>query len=78
MGHLRLVFRLHESIAVELQAMSFNAFNRTFLNNPDSTNVRATTTRAADGTLTGGFGRINTGTTAFGPREGVLSMRVHF
>jgi hypothetical protein len=70
-------FTLHESISLEFQAMFFNAFNRTYLNNPDSTNARATTT-TSNGLLTGGFGRINTGTTAFGPRDGVLSMRVHF
>jgi hypothetical protein len=71
-------FRLHESIAVEVQAMFFNALNRTYLNVPDSTNALATKTNGSDGTLTGGFGRINTGTTAFGPRDGVLNMRVHF
>jgi hypothetical protein len=71
-------FRIRESMSVELQAMFFNAFNRVLLNNPDSTNAKASTTAAADGTLTGGFGRINNGTTAFGPRDGVLSMRVQF
>ncbi|MCU1326189.1 MAG: hypothetical protein JWN34_1559 [Bryobacterales bacterium] len=71
-------FRIHESIGVELQAMFFNALNRTYLNNPDSTNARATRTTGANGSLTGGFGRVNTGTTVFGPRDGVLSMRVHF
>ena len=72
------MFRFREHIGLELQAMFFNALNRVLLNNPDSTNALATTTRAPNGTLTGGFGRINTGTTAFSPREGVLSMRVNF
>ena len=73
-------FTLHERFGVDLQAMFFNALNRTYLNNPDSTNARQTTSVANDGTgtLTAGFGRINNGTTAFGPRDGVLSLRVRF
>ena len=72
-------FRIKESIAVDFNAMFFNVFNRTYLNNPDSTNARATIqfdTRT--GQTLSGFGRINTGTIALGPRDGVLSMRVRF
>jgi len=72
------IFRIHESIAVELQAMFFNALNRTFLNNPDSGNARASVARNANGTTLSGFGRINNGTTALGPRDGVLSLRFLF
>ena len=33
---------------------------------------------ASNGTVLSGFGRINNGTTALGPRDGVLSLRVQF
>jgi hypothetical protein len=71
-------FRFRERMDFEVVAMFFNAFNRTYLNDPDSGNARATPTRAANGTTTAGFGRINTGTTAFGPRDGVLNARFRF
>ncbi len=71
-------FKIRERMSFQLQAMFFNAFNRTYLNNPDSTNARATQVRAANGVTTAGFGRINTGTTQFGPRDGVLSARFQF
>lgn len=58
--------------------MFFNVLNRTYLNNPDSTNARATLQRNGNGTTLAGFGRINNGTTALSPREGVLSLRVRF
>jgi hypothetical protein len=67
-----------ESVAIELQAMFFNVLNRTFLNNPDSGNARATLQRNSNGTTLSGFGRINTGSVAASPREGVLSLRVRF
>ena len=71
-------FRVRERMSLEIMAMFFNAFNRTYLNDPDSGNARQTQTRAANGTTTAGFGRINTGSTAFGPRDGVLSARFQF
>ncbi|HYP12898.1 MAG TPA: hypothetical protein VEQ63_03155, partial [Bryobacteraceae bacterium] len=71
-------FRIRERMSFEIQAMFFNAFNRTYLNDPDSGNARATPTIGANGTTTAGFGRINTGSTAFGPRDGVLNARFQF
>ncbi|MCU1327524.1 MAG: hypothetical protein JWN34_2894, partial [Bryobacterales bacterium] len=71
-------FRVKEIMAVEVQAMFFNVLNRTYLNNPDSTNAKATLQRNANGTTLSGFGRINNGTTALSPREGVLSLRIRF
>jgi hypothetical protein len=62
----------------EIQGIFFNAFNRTYLNDPDSGNARATPTRGANGNTTAGFGRINTGTTAFAPRDGVWHARFRF
>jgi hypothetical protein len=72
------VFSVKERFKIEFQAMFFNAFNRTFLNNPDSGNARATPQRNPNGTTLSGFGRINTGSVAVGPRDGVLSARVQF
>lgn len=72
------VFAVRERFKLELRAMFFNAFNRTFLNNPDSTNARATLQRNPDLTTLSGFGRINTGSVAVGPRDGVLSARIQF
>ncbi|MCI0353298.1 MAG: hypothetical protein L0Z53_28090, partial [Acidobacteriales bacterium] len=71
-------FKIRESVGIEFMAMFFNAFNRVYLNNPDSGNARATKNFAPNGTTLSGFGRINTGGTAFGPRDGVLSARLHF
>jgi hypothetical protein len=71
-------FAVKERFKIEFQAMFFNALNRTFLNNPDSGNARATLQRNSDGTTLSGFGRINTGSVAVGPRDGVLSARIQF
>src|SRR5262249_12521316 len=72
------IFSIHERLKVEFQAMFFNALNRTYLNNPDSGNARATLQRNPNGTTLSGFGRINTGSVALGPRDGVLSLRLQF
>jgi len=72
------IFSVREKFRFEVQAMFFNAFNRTYLNNPDSTNARATLQRNPNGTTLSGFGRVNTGSVAVGPRDGVLSARFQF
>jgi hypothetical protein len=71
-------FHVRESMQVELQAMFFNAFNRTYLNNPDAGNARASHQYNRNGTRLSGFGRINTGSVAVGPRDGGLSLRFQF
>ena len=72
------IFAIHERVRLEVQAMFFNAFNRTFLNNPDSGNAKATLQRNPNGTTLAGFGRINNGSVALGPRDGVLNARLQF
>jgi hypothetical protein len=49
-----------------------------FLNAPVSTNALATTTHNSSGQLTGGFGWVNTGSTALQPRNGMLMARFSF
>ena len=44
-----------------MRAEFFNVFNRTYLNNADSTNALATQATGANGQTISGFGRINTG-----------------
>ena len=58
--------------------MFFNPLNRTYRNNPASTNALATTTMNAAGLLTGGFGYINNGSTFSPPRNGMLEARFQF
>ena len=70
-------FTIRENVRLEFQAMFFNVLNRTFLNNPDSTNALATQV-VTNGVVVSGFGRINTGTTNQPPRSGLLSMRIQF
>ncbi|MBV9507508.1 MAG: hypothetical protein JO323_21145 [Acidobacteriia bacterium] len=57
-------------------------FNRVFLTPPSSTNPQATTTRAPNGLVTGGYGYVNLvpGATGFGPspRTGQLVARFQF
>jgi hypothetical protein len=71
-------FTIREGMALEIRAMYFNPFNRVYLNTPASTNALATTTYNSAGLLTGGFGYINTGSTAQQPRNGMLVARFQF
>ena len=71
-------FTLREGMRLEIRAMFFNPFNRTYLNAPTGTNALATTTYNSAGLLTGGFGYINTGSTALQPRNGMLVARFQF
>ena len=75
---LARIFRVREGMNLEIRGMFFNPFNRTYLNVPASTNALATTTYNSAGLLTGGFGYINTGSTAQQPRNGMLVARFMF
>lgn len=68
------MFRIRESIKLQLRAEFFNPFNRTYLNNPDSTNAAATQNVTA-GQVVSGFGRISTGSTSLPPRSGQVVAR---
>jgi hypothetical protein len=69
------LFHIREGMSFQVRAEFFNVFNRTYLNNPDSTNALATQSRSAQGAVVSGFGRINTGTTFSPPRAGQLIAR---
>jgi hypothetical protein len=76
-ANLSRVFNLRENVRLEFQAMFFNILNRTFLNNPTSTNAKATPVYS-NGTLISGFGAISTASTNQLPRTGLLSLRLQF
>jgi hypothetical protein len=69
------VFRLRENVNLTVRAEFYNAFNRTYLNNPVSTNAAATPV-ISGGLVTSGFGFINTGSTFSPPRTGQIVMRL--
>lgn len=74
-------FHLKERMSVQLRAEFSNIFNRTFLNNPLSTNPTVVPTYAGNGTTTGGFGYINravTSTQLGQPRSGTIVARFTF
>ena len=71
-------FRVHEGMRLEVRAMFYNVFNRTYLNDPDSTNALATQVLSSAGQVVSGFGRINTGSTYLGPRTGLVLARFQF
>lgn len=56
----------------------FNVFNRTYLNNPDSTNAATTPTFDAQARTISGFGRIATNTVFSPPRFGQIVARFQF
>jgi TonB dependent receptor len=73
------IFRIGEKMGFSVRAEFFNVFNRTYLNNPDSTNALATqTTNPTTGQTLSGFGRINNGTTFLPPRSGQIVARFTF
>jgi hypothetical protein len=71
-------FRLREGMSLTLRAEFFNVFNRTYLNNPDSTNALATQSTGAGGVPISGFGRIDAGSLYNPPRTGQLVARFRF
>lgn len=72
------LFVIREGVNLQLRAEFYNAFNRTEMSNPASTNALATQTRNAQGVPTGGFGWINSGSTASSPRQGQVVLRLQF
>lgn len=73
------MFRFREKMSLQLRAEFFNIFNRTFINNPDSGNAKATqTVDARTGLTSSGFGRINNGSTFAPPRSGQIVARFQF
>ena len=71
------VFRIRETMRLEIRAELFNAFNRTYMNDPTATNPLLSPT-SSNGLLTSGFGYINTGSLNSQPRNGQLVGRFTF
>jgi hypothetical protein len=69
------VFPIREKLKLTVRAEFYNVFNRTYLNNPTSTNAAATAVQGG-GLYTSGFGYINSGTTFEPPRTGQIVMRL--
>jgi len=72
------IFRFKEAMNLQVRAEFFNVFNRTYLNNPDSGNALATQAYNPNGTVSSGFGRINSGSVFLSPRSGQLVARFQF
>lgn len=75
------LFHLTEGgVRLQIRVEWSNIFNRSYTNNPDSTNARAAQTRDASLNTVSGFGRINTATTFsnFLPRQGTIVARLTF
>jgi hypothetical protein len=79
-------FGVTEGTSLQVRLEFSNVFNRTFMDNPVSTNARLTQTTALNGNVISGFGRIDTGALISGtganfigrPREGLLVIRLRF
>jgi hypothetical protein len=72
------LFRIREHMSFELRAEFFNIFNRTELNNPDSTNALLPPVTNSAGIPTSGFGRVNPASVFAPPRSGQLLGRFEF
>jgi hypothetical protein len=72
------VFRIRERMSFQIRAEFFNAFNRTYMNDPAVANPLQTQTRNARGVPTAGFGRIDTGSLLNQPRNGQIVARFQF
>ena len=70
-------FHLREQMSLQIRVEFFNIFNRTEINNPTVTNALATQV-VKNGLTASGFGYINTGSVAFGPRSGQLVAQFHW
>ncbi len=71
-------FQIREGMTFQLRAEFFNAFNRTEMNAPTSTNALQTQVSNSAGVPTAGFGYINSTGLAFAPRNGQLVARFQF
>jgi hypothetical protein len=67
-----------EGVTLNIRADFQNIFNRTEMNNPTSTNAKATQTRSSSGTTIYGFGYINPASVAAAPRAGMIVGRLQF
>ena len=65
-------------MSFQVRAEFFNVFNRTYLNNPTSTNAQATTSVNGQGLLSAGFGYINNSSVYSAPRTGQIVARFQF
>jgi hypothetical protein len=72
------LFRIREHMSFEIRAEFFNIFNRTELNNPDSTNALLPPVTNSAGVPTSGFGRVNPASVFAPPRSGQLLGRFEF
>jgi hypothetical protein len=72
------LFRIREHMTFEFRAEFFNIFNRTELNNPDSTNALLAPVVNSAGVPTSGFGRVNPTGVYAPPRSGQLVARFRF
>jgi hypothetical protein len=76
------LFRLREKVTLNMRIEFTNVFNRTFFNNPTSTNPQAVQTRVnnadPNSQTTAGFGFINNTTVASPPRQGQIVARFQF
>jgi hypothetical protein len=74
-------FRMGErGTSLSLRAEFFNIFNRTYVDNPESTNAGATQRTGANGVTISGFGRINPNNFPgdYRPRSGQIVARFQF
>jgi hypothetical protein len=71
------VFRIRESMSLQLRVELFNVFNMTYLNNPSNSNAQATQV-ISNGKPISGFGYISSNSTYSPPRTGLLTMRFQF
>jgi hypothetical protein len=72
------IFRIRESMSLNIRAEFTNVFNRAEPSNPVATNALATQTKNAVGQTTAGFGFINTTAVVVQPRQGTLVARFQF
>jgi len=72
------IFRIRERINFQIRAEFFNAFNRTYLTDPNATNPLQTQNVNAQGVPVSGFGRIDTGSVFNPPRNGQIVARLQF
>jgi hypothetical protein len=75
-------WQLRERMSLNLRVEFSNVFNRTYLNNPTSTNPTTPVTKNGAGLLTGGFGYTNTAFSSTSqlaqPRNGTIVARFSF
>ena len=76
------IFRFGEKARLNTRIEFTNVFNRTFMNNPTSTNPQAVQTRLSpndpSSPTTGGFGYIDTSSVNLAPRQGQIVARFEF